>query len=278
VLTSYLPVVPGVPVGCGQGRVGRRVADPAIIAPATGCAESTPGRPPLADHLAAEPRRRSRTPLYTVHVADTGYRGVVPPVATTTGPRGRLMTNPRGESFWFDAGAVSLEFGLTGGDGDWAVFETLHTPDNLRAWLASAPLSASVPRATARDLATAVRVRRAITAGYLARAAGDPLPDDVVAALNAAAAREPLAPRLGPGGDAAGWARPATVGQALSTLARDAIGVLSGPLASRIRVCAADDCALPFVDTSRPGTRRWCSMERCGNRHKLRALRARTHG
>ncbi|WP_411292945.1 CGNR zinc finger domain-containing protein [Streptomyces sp. CBMA123] len=27
--------------------------------------------------------------------------------------------------------------------------------------------------------------------------------------------------------------------------------------------------------TSRPGRRRWCSMERCGNRHKVRALRAR---
>ncbi|GGT12677.1 hypothetical protein GCM10010176_066800 [Nonomuraea spiralis] len=34
----------------------------------------------------------------------------------------------------------------------------------------------------------------------------------------------------------------------------------------------ADDLA---VDTSRPGARRWCAMERCGNRHKLRALRAR---
>ncbi|MBB2948223.1 hypothetical protein FB565_008006 [Actinoplanes lutulentus] len=39
--------------------------------------------------------------------------------------------------------------------------------------------------------------------------------------------------------------------------------------------CSGDTCPLVFVDSSRPGARRWCAMERCGNRHKLRALRAR---
>ncbi|WP_425295942.1 CGNR zinc finger domain-containing protein [Nocardia cyriacigeorgica] len=29
------------------------------------------------------------------------------------------------------------------------------------------------------------------------------------------------------------------------------------------------------MHTPPPGARRWCAMERCGNRHKLRALRAR---
>ena len=197
-------------------------------------------------------------------------------VATTTGPRGRLMTNPRGESFWFDAGAGFVDFALTGGEGELAVFETLHTPDDLRAWLATPPLAVEIPRASARDLAAAKHVRHALLAAINARAAGDPVPDEAVRTINAAAAREPLAPRLGPGGTAGGWARPATVGQAVSTLARQAVDVLSGPRGDRIKVCAGDNCALPFVDTSRPGTRRWCSMERCGNRHKLRALRART--
>jgi predicted RNA-binding Zn ribbon-like protein len=60
---------------------------------------------------------------------------------------------------------------------------------------------------------------------------------------------------------------------ALSTLARDAIDLFGGPLAGRVRECAADNCGLLFVDTSRPGRRRWCSMERCGNRAKVRAYR-----
>jgi predicted RNA-binding Zn ribbon-like protein len=38
--------------------------------------------------------------------------------------------------------------------------------------------------------------------------------------------------------------------------------------ADRIRGCANPDCVLWFLDTSRPGTRRWCSMAACGNRDK----------
>ncbi|MEU6142459.1 CGNR zinc finger domain-containing protein [Streptomyces sp. NPDC047081] len=36
----------------------------------------------------------------------------------------------------------------------------------------------------------------------------------------------------------------------------------------RIRGCAHDSCILHFFDTSRNGTRRWCSMAACGNRAK----------
>jgi predicted RNA-binding Zn ribbon-like protein len=38
----------------------------------------------------------------------------------------------------------------------------------------------------------------------------------------------------------------------------------------RIRRCDHPDCVLWFLDTSRNGTRRWCSMERCGNRAKAK--------
>ncbi|MEV0734593.1 CGNR zinc finger domain-containing protein [Streptomyces sp. NPDC050549] len=36
----------------------------------------------------------------------------------------------------------------------------------------------------------------------------------------------------------------------------------------RIRRCAHEACILHFYDTSRNGTRRWCSMAACGNRAK----------
>ena len=48
--------------------------------------------------------------------------------------------------------------------------------------------------------------------------------------------------------------------------------VVTGERASRIRRCQGVNCAIPFVDTSRPGTRRWCSMDRCGNREKWRHI------
>ena len=39
---------------------------------------------------------------------------------------------------------------------------------------------------------------------------------------------------------------------------------------SRIRLCGANDCVWLFVDTSKNGKRRWCTMEGCGNRMKAR--------
>ncbi|MET9500779.1 CGNR zinc finger domain-containing protein [Streptomyces sp. NPDC006622] len=44
----------------------------------------------------------------------------------------------------------------------------------------------------------------------------------------------------------------------------------------RIRGCAHEACVLHFFDTSRNGTRRWCSMAACGNRAKASRHYART--
>jgi predicted RNA-binding Zn ribbon-like protein len=37
---------------------------------------------------------------------------------------------------------------------------------------------------------------------------------------------------------------------------------------SRVRQCAHHECVLYFIDFSKGGRRRWCSMETCGNKHK----------
>jgi predicted RNA-binding Zn ribbon-like protein len=42
-----------------------------------------------------------------------------------------------------------------------------------------------------------------------------------------------------------------------------------------VRKC--DQCVLHFHDTSKKGTRRWCSMQLCGNRLKVAAYAARQH-
>ncbi len=44
---------------------------------------------------------------------------------------------------------------------------------------------------------------------------------------------------------------------------------------SRLRVCTAADCQWVFVDRSRPGTGKWCSMKACGNRAKNKTYRER---
>ncbi|MEV6303211.1 CGNR zinc finger domain-containing protein [Actinoplanes sp. NPDC051861] len=45
----------------------------------------------------------------------------------------------------------------------------------------------------------------------------------------------------------------------------------------RLRVCAADDCTGLFLDLSRNGSKRFCSV-RCGNRVNMVAFRARRSG
>lgn len=63
----------------------------------------------------------------------------------------------------------------------------------------------------------------------------------------------------------------------LTPIALSALRVVRAADPGRLRSCAADDCARWFVDTSRGGQRRWCSMARCGNRAKAARYRRR-HG
>ncbi|MGX1269996.1 CGNR zinc finger domain-containing protein [Streptomyces phaeoluteigriseus] len=57
--------------------------------------------------------------------------------------------------------------------------------------------------------------------------------------------------------------------------ARDYLRLLA-TAPGRIRGCAHEACVLHFFDTSRNGTRRWCSMAGCGNRAKASRHYART--
>ncbi|GHE92714.1 hypothetical protein GCM10017786_26730 [Amycolatopsis deserti] len=64
------------------------------------------------------------------------------------------------------------------------------------------------------------------------------------------------------------------VDSAFGVLAGDAIRTLGGDSRSRVRVCARPECRGLFVDTSRAGQRRWCSMNYCGNRQKKENARS----
>lgn len=56
-------------------------------------------------------------------------------------------------------------------------------------------------------------------------------------------------------------------------LAHSAAMLFSSDHRSRVRKCA--NCVLHFYDDSKKGTRRWCSMQLCGNRSKVAAYAAR---
>ena len=61
----------------------------------------------------------------------------------------------------------------------------------------------------------------------------------------------------------------------LSPVVRSAVELLAGDQLSRVRQCAADECAWLFLDQSKNRSRQWCDMTVCGNRAKARRFYAR---
>jgi predicted RNA-binding Zn ribbon-like protein len=58
----------------------------------------------------------------------------------------------------------------------------------------------------------------------------------------------------------------------LAAIARSAAEIIAEGPSVPLRVCANPTCGLFFFDASRTHRRRWCSMSRCGNRHKVAAF------
>ncbi|HEV8629669.1 MAG TPA: ABATE domain-containing protein [Thermoanaerobaculia bacterium] len=150
--------------------------------------------------------------------------------------------------------------------------ELLRTPADLGRWLVAAGLAARPPAVTAAHLAQARELREALYRLALACVRRRPLAAGDRALLNRWAAEPPPAPQLGRGG--VSWIG-AGVPALLAAVARDGVELFGGPLAPRIRGCAGTGCALLFLDTSRAGARRWCSMAGCGNRAKVKGFRRR---
>jgi predicted RNA-binding Zn ribbon-like protein len=67
--------------------------------------------------------------------------------------------------------------------------------------------------------------------------------------------------------------KPQSPGDLFAPLAHVAALLFTMPNRDRVRKC--DGCVLHFMDTSKKGTRRWCSMQLCGNRLKVAAYAAR---
>ncbi|MFF1481936.1 CGNR zinc finger domain-containing protein [Streptomyces sp. NPDC058301] len=164
---------------------------------------------------------------------------------------------------------VSLDLLNTRWTHDGERQDLLASADGLTVWLASTGLDARFP-ADRAALGPLLRARDA-----LLRAVEHPGESAAAADLDAILEHGRIRATLsaeGPG-ERAEFADPAW-GPAW-TAARDYLDLLrTAP--DRIRACAHDACTLHFFDTSRNGTRRWCSMAACGNRAKASRHYART--
>ena len=63
-----------------------------------------------------------------------------------------------------------------------------------------------------------------------------------------------------------------SIQQLLGKIALDAATLLTSTNGANLKRCSNNKCVLMFVDVSRSKKRRWCSMDRCGNRAKANAF------
>jgi predicted RNA-binding Zn ribbon-like protein len=185
---------------------------------------------------------------------------------------GQWIDSSDGRRFWFDAGARALDFIYTARVR--TDFDSFIAQTELGPWLTD-----HFPEIQGelgdRELSDARALRAAIAAIALALVRREEIASDDIDTVNLYAATLDIPPVLAGSSRQAGRSsiRPA---QALSSMAREAVRIFGEEARGRVRECDADDCQLVFYDDSRAGSRRWCSMQRCGNRAKVRTFRAKS--
>jgi predicted RNA-binding Zn ribbon-like protein len=154
-----------------------------------------------------------------------------------------------------------------------APLDSLKSASDLGRWLRAAGLGETTPDES--DLSLARSLREAIHGLVLARVRGLPLNSGDRLTLNAIAAGHAPFVSLTEAGIATTFG---SVRQLLTGLALEAISLIGTERSSRLRQCESESCAVLFLDESRAGDRRWCSMASCGNRAKVRSYRQRSRG
>lgn len=153
--------------------------------------------------------------------------------------------------------------------------DALTSPDELRDWLVARDLLAAGAEVTASDLETARHLRAGLRDVLRGHQTGDLVDPAAVARLNAAVGSLPMVARVHAAGRV-GLA--AAVDDAAGALATVVAGVVQASVSGtweRLKICPEDTCGWVFYDRSKNRSRRWCTMDVCGNRAKTRGYRAR---
>ena len=172
-------------------------------------------------------------------------------------------------------GRLCLDFAHTGDMGYGTQFERLTVPSELQRWLSLSPLHLAAVRITPEDLEHARMLRGAVwraaqaILGHVVPAAAD------IRLINRVACQPGLTKELDREAKSTRWHRP-TMAAALATIAQDAVVLFGDPVQrARLRGCKNPDCRAVFYDDSRPGVRRWCASNRCGDRIRAKLYRER---
>ncbi|MFD5434439.1 CGNR zinc finger domain-containing protein [Kitasatospora sp. NPDC127067] len=176
--------------------------------------------------------------------------------------------------FRFDDARLCFAFAGTLADrGKDVQVERLAGPEDLSRWGVESGCTTVAPSCNEVELEGARRLREAIQRIGVALAEGTVADHEDVAVVNGAAAEPTSVPALSADAGSVRWDGDG-VAAVLSMVARDLIELCGSEQRTRVRICGNPDCGTPFVDTSRAGARRWCSMKTCGALVKKRAYRA----
>ncbi|GLV78498.1 CGNR zinc finger domain-containing protein [Streptomyces hygroscopicus] len=184
----------------------------------------------------------------------------------------------------FDSGRICLDLVATvGGRLSESPVDRLAGVEHLRAWLlgaglvpGSTPLESVDHRWLIRFRAARDLLHRIVHTEVDGHAA-----DADLERMNALASTAPPAPRAARTPDGSlvlALAGKPDCGALLSQIARDAVQLLTDPVArGQLRRCEGETCSLVYLDTSRGRRRRWCSSEVCGNRERVARHRRRAN-
>lgn len=189
--------------------------------------------------------------------------------------------------FLFLGNHLALDFLNTCPVQNGEAVELLPDFDALLRWYQAADLLSSGEADSLRqrwgDSAPANRVvealrelRERLRKVVLAREHGGTIRHTILDELNLRMAEHPMLTRLKSSGRAPTtelWFNPRRPEDLFAPLAHSAAMLFSEVDWNRVRKCG--QCVLHFYDTSKKGTRRWCSMQLCGNRIKVAAYAAR---
>lgn len=188
------------------------------------------------------------------------------------------MRNPFSPDLDFrpDAGDPSLNLVATIGEWETLHLERLRDRRDLAAWFVETGLMTRPPVVEQHDLKQTRKLRDAIYTLVTSLMNDERPGPSATATLNRFAAHPPMRLALSGSGKDLEKELDHTIAEGLSTIARSAITLVVSPSLGRVRQCAGPTCSMLFLDHSRPGTRRWCSMNRCGNKQKKHNMKART--
>jgi predicted RNA-binding Zn ribbon-like protein len=132
------------------------------------------------------------------------------------------------------------------------------------------------PAAAARAFARAIALREASYAVFGAVVARRRVPKEAIDELEAAYRQAMAHARLTPEGSGFRWELSKSLDFVRWQIAREAVALLESDQLGRVKRCPGNgDCGWLFLDSTKNTSRRWCSMDGCGNRAKLRRFLSR---